>query len=325
MFSLIITIVSDIITLVSTGTTLYTIFSGSQLNINQLVADLQTVITNVIRQEVETAAINDAQGVLTAGQDFITTDYQNAVNSGESSAQIYALLTVGEGGEKLNDLTNQAGTMQAWSVDSDEAVQTLPLYLLLTSMILAFYQAQAKYAPDEEQTAAALKNVQDYAGTYSARANDVYQWIFNQRISAVKSANSENEEWYFRDGWIGDHKMLKAYTSIGQCEFDADQIQARIVALQQGHVALLKSGSQVNYDYMMNLSSLSDVIHIGLGCPPQVGDFNAYFGDPAVFPPSGGYVMEVVDFGLFAAQMPAAIQTMQSLIQTPLPPANTSV
>src|ERR1041384_3109459 len=90
MFSLIITIVSDIITLVSTGTTLYTIFSGSQLNINQLVADLQTVITNVIRQEVETAAINDAQGVLTAGQDFITTDYQTAVNSGESPAQIYA-------------------------------------------------------------------------------------------------------------------------------------------------------------------------------------------------------------------------------------------
>ncbi|HEU4391131.1 MAG TPA: hypothetical protein VFV34_25250, partial [Blastocatellia bacterium] len=214
MFSLIITIVSDILTLVSTGTTLYSIFGSSQLNVNQLVADLKTVITNIIRQEVETAAINDAQGVLTAAQDFITTDYQNAVNSGESSAEIYALLTVGEGGEKLNDLTNQAGTMQAWSVDSDEAVQTLPLYLLLTSMILAFYQAQAKYAPDEEQAAAALKNVQDYAGIYSARANDVYQWIFTQRTSAVGQAESENGEWYFRDGWIGNHKMLKAYVSV---------------------------------------------------------------------------------------------------------------
>src|ERR1041384_6040194 len=135
MFSLIITIVSDIITLVSTGTTLYTIFSGSQLNINQLVADLQTVITNVIPPANQTPG-----------------------NGGSPPLRFSALRPVGEGGEKLNDLTNQAGTMQAWSVDSDEAVQTLPLYLLLTSMILAFYQAQAKYAPDEEQTAAALKN-----------------------------------------------------------------------------------------------------------------------------------------------------------------------
>ena len=320
MFGLIISIVSDIITLVSTGTTLYSIFSSSQLNVNQLVADLETVITNVIRQEVETAAINDAQGVLTAAQDFITTDYQNAVNSDESAAEIYALLTAGEGSEKLNDLTNQAGTMQAWTVDSDEAVQTLPLYLLMTSMILAFYQAQAKYAPSEDQAAAALKNVQDYAAIYSARASDVYQWIFNQRISAVKQAKLDDSgEWYFRDGWIGNHKMLKAYVSPGQCEFDADQMQARFAALQQGHIALLKSGSEDDYYYVQNLASLQDVFHVGLDCPPEVGDFGSYFGDPAGYPPSGGYVMEVVDFGLFAAQTPVAIQTMQSLTQTPLP------
>jgi hypothetical protein len=35
--------------------------------------------------------------------------------------------------------------------------------------------------------------------------------------------------------------------------------------------------------------------------------------------------MEVVDFGLFLAQTPVAIQTMQSLTQTSLPSSNPSV
>ena len=51
MLALIITIVSDIITLVSTGAALYSIFSGSQLDVSQLVANLE--VSRSVRADIQ--------------------------------------------------------------------------------------------------------------------------------------------------------------------------------------------------------------------------------------------------------------------------------
>ena len=78
--------INTILKLVSIGEKIYGIFAPDKLSLSKVVSELEDAITNTLHMELTQVAIEDAQGVLKAGLDFINTDYADAVSSNEGAS-----------------------------------------------------------------------------------------------------------------------------------------------------------------------------------------------------------------------------------------------
>lgn len=322
--------INTILKLVAMGEKIYQIFHPDKLNLAKVVSELENAITTILHQELTQAAIEEAQGVLQAGLDFINTDYQDAVTSGESEADIWALLSTGDGSNHLTAMEDQMDTMLQYSLDDDETVQTLPIYMLLAASCIALYQARARYAPDDAQKAAEIKNVTSYAQSCSNRVAAVIGQIQPARMGDVEPVKEDDhrKEYYFRDHWMSEDKMLKASYQPGPyCQCGNSDVKSLVDSLHDMHVTLLQTGAQSDYQQLADLAFAVKPVGSCFGqCPERlVGDTDRYFGSSGgAWPPStDGFAFQVTDFGSMISQSQQSQTLMASIVENPLPTPST--
>jgi hypothetical protein len=204
------------------------VFGNNQGGFAAMVKQLEADLTVIIHTELETAAITTAQGVAQTGIDFLSVNLPNEV-SGHTNDEIFAYLSQSDASNALSSADTQANTMEQWSLQSDltdtetmEAIQTLPLYLLLGNICLSIYQARAMYATQASDQTTNWNNVKDYATRFQARALQILNVLQTGRLTYINTSlnTEENDDnppysaysagWYaLKDTWISSDSMLK--------------------------------------------------------------------------------------------------------------------
>ncbi len=316
--------INTILKLVSLGEKIYDTFHPDKLNLSKVVSELEAAITNILHQELTQAAIEQAQGTLQAGLDFINVDYQNEAVNG-TPADVWTLLDSGQGSVQLTLMLQQMDTMFNYSLDDGETVQTLPIYMLLASACIGLYQARAHWAPDEDQRQAEIANVQSYATLCASRVSDVINSIQPTRMAEVAPVKEDDhrKEYYFRDHWMTDDKLLKSsYQPSYDCQCGNDDVKALVDSLHDMHVQLLQTGAQSDFEALAGKAFESHPIASCFGqCPNQmVGNVDLYFGSSGGnWPPaSDGLAFQVTDFGAMITQSEASRGLMALIVAFPL-------
>lgn len=314
------------------------VFGNNQGGFAAMVTQLETDLTAIIHIELETAAITTAQGVAQTGVDFLSVNLPNEVQS-HTNAEIFAYLSESDASNALTDASNQANTMEQWSLQNDltdtetmEAIQTLPLYLLLGNICLSIYQARALYATDASDQATNWNNVKDYATRFQVRAAQIFNVLQAGRLTYISTYwNTENEGdnppysswangWYaLKDEWISSESMLKYswYTKTDESgtKGNVGVVTTQVDQLQSLHQQFLQSPDYPSYDAILQAANKSDQL-------PQATHFEDYFSKHPAYPPSQGYASEVYQWGLFYLNLQNAINALGRIAQNPAQPCS---
>ncbi|NJK31322.1 MAG: hypothetical protein HC927_02280 [Deltaproteobacteria bacterium] len=118
----------------------------------------------IFMQQLSDGVGREAIAATTTARDLLAIDYHNALKAGQSDDTLWELLGA-EAAVTLRQLQAQEDKMRQWSIDSQKgmAQQNLSLYLLITHLTIAIYQARAKHAPTPAQRQAQRANIIVYA------------------------------------------------------------------------------------------------------------------------------------------------------------------
>lgn len=267
-------VIGGFATLLGLGESIAGLFADSGPNMQELIAKLEFEIKEVFRTDLADAAVYHATGVAQAASDWLAIDYVNAVNAGETSAQLWNMLTGDSAAPRLSDLQTTASEMIAWASDNPKAIaqQTLSLSLTISSLIVTYHRERATHAPDATTEAAETADMKSYAGDSVTRVTRLFTNVYVARSRGISQPQSSSggdfhEAVVVTDGWYGGWGSADPVIIGGLAwgnEFGGPTIedcQAQVSTAYNAYLKLLNSGSDDDYSTLRR--SLEGNVFVG--------------------------------------------------------------
>ncbi|MGN6258718.1 MAG: hypothetical protein ACTHN3_13385 [Solirubrobacterales bacterium] len=248
-------------TLLGLGESIASLFGDSGPNMQELMAKLEFEIKEVFRTDLADAAVHQATGVAQAASDWLAIDYVNAVNAGETTAQLWNMLTGDSAAPRLSDLQATASEMIAWASDNPKAIaqQTLSLSLTVSSLIVTYHRERATNAPDKAAQGAETADMKSYAGNAVTRVKPLFDKVHAARLGGISQPNSStggdfHQAVVVTDSWYGYWGSADPIIIGGLAwgnEFGGptfEDCQRQVSTAYDAYLELLNSGSDNDYN-----------------------------------------------------------------------------
>lgn len=305
------------LSLLGDGISIESIFATGGLDLQRMLDKLEFEIKQVFLDDLSDQSVYEATGVAQASADWLSTNYVNAVNSGETKAELWAMLSQDASGPRLSDLVAQASTMLEWAKDHPKAIaqKTTSLALTIYGLIVALYRERSANAPDQATQAAEAANMCAYAAMGVQRIDPLFQSISTSRLYGISEVQAGTDSGlaqvlYVTDAWLADFDSsapAELSVWVGNIEVSpTPDAQTQIGAASAAYVQLLQTGSD----------DAAAALKASLG--------DAFTGDtPAGFPDSpnaAGIIAQIPSFqttGKWLNQAPDALQNLRKIAGAP--------
>ena len=196
----------DLGTLIGLGASIKDLFGGgaSFPTAAEIAAMVVAQIKTVFFQQEADAQIMSASGNLAAAQQFMSVDYQNAKDAGESKTQLWTMLDASNATPSIAYLTAAAETLDNWIGAADAQHQDLlgakaaTIYIGLYLVICLFHRERAAVAPDSATKNAELKDIRDKARIGLGNIKPYVVRILDGRQQGLSYAEGEQTRTYNR-------------------------------------------------------------------------------------------------------------------------------
>jgi hypothetical protein len=180
---------------IEVGKSIASMFGEGEPSMADLAAAFAEEVRDIFAVELAGEDIRLATASLTAARDFLSSDYKNAVDAGESNADLYDMFDHSNLAPRVNDLKQQASVMASWTGDPSVATvggqvtvnQAATLYLAIQTLLCSMYKEMSRVAPTTQKSNAHLADSRDAARAALTTMQSVLLDILISRTRAVRA------------------------------------------------------------------------------------------------------------------------------------------